>query len=102
MGLCKEQSQLSLPDLVCDSICQPSNEDENEMKINSHYQTDPYLFLNQFSLSNLQDSTIKIGHCKGKEGDKAGDVRLQKKMKWKNIQSISKNEILLCGCKKNK
>ena len=30
-----------LPDLVCDSICQPLNEDENEMEINSHYQTDP-------------------------------------------------------------
>ena len=23
-----------LPDLVCDQICQPSNEDEDEMKIN--------------------------------------------------------------------
>jgi hypothetical protein len=26
---------------VCDSICQPSNEDENEMKIDSRYRTDP-------------------------------------------------------------
>ena len=30
------------PDLVCDQICQPSNEDEDELKIDSHYQTDPY------------------------------------------------------------
>ena len=33
---------LFLPHLVCDQICQPSNEDEDEMKIDSHYQTDPY------------------------------------------------------------
>ena len=33
-GLCREQS-LSLPDLVGDSICQPSNEDEDEMKMKS-------------------------------------------------------------------
>ena len=33
---------LFLPYLVCDQICQPSNEDEDEMKIDSHYQTDPY------------------------------------------------------------
>jgi putative protein kinase ArgK-like GTPase of G3E family len=26
---------------VCDLICQPLNEDEDEMKIDSHYQTDP-------------------------------------------------------------
>ena len=30
-----------LPNLVWDQICQPSNEDEDEMKINSHYRTDP-------------------------------------------------------------
>ena len=34
---------LFLPDLVCDQICQPSNEDEDEMKINSRYRTDPYM-----------------------------------------------------------
>ena len=34
---------LFLPNLVCDQICQPSNEDEDEMKINSHYQIDPKL-----------------------------------------------------------
>ena len=36
-GLCKEQR----PNLVCDQICQPSNEDEDEMKIDSRYRTDP-------------------------------------------------------------
>ena len=35
-GLCKPSFLL---DLVCDQICQPSNEDEDEMNINSHYQT---------------------------------------------------------------
>ena len=30
-----------LPELVCDQICQPSNEDEDEMKIDSRYRTDP-------------------------------------------------------------
>ena len=30
-----------LPDLVFVLICQPSNEDEDEMKINSCYWTDP-------------------------------------------------------------
>ena len=32
----------SLPDLVCDPIFQPSNEDEDEMKMDSCYWTDPY------------------------------------------------------------
>ena len=35
---------LFLPDFVCDQICQPSNEDEDEMKINSRYWTDPWTF----------------------------------------------------------
>ena len=33
-----------LPNLVCDQICQPSNEDEDEMKIDSRYRTDPNWF----------------------------------------------------------
>ena len=36
---------LFLPDLVCDQICQPSNEDEDEMKIDSCYRTDPYVVI---------------------------------------------------------
>ena len=43
-GLRKEQSHRLpsfLPNLVCDQICQPSNEDEDEMKIDSRYWTDP-------------------------------------------------------------
>ena len=32
-----------LPNLVCDQICQPLNEDEDEMKIDSRYRTDPEL-----------------------------------------------------------
>ena len=34
---------LSLHSLVCDLNYQPLNEDENEMKIDSHYWTDPNL-----------------------------------------------------------
>ena len=40
-GVVQGAESLSLLNLVCDPICQPSNEDENEMKIDSCYWTDP-------------------------------------------------------------
>ena len=45
-----------MPNLVCDLICKPSNEDENEMKINSHYWTDPNILINCQSGIRLSDA----------------------------------------------
>ena len=39
-----------------------------------------------FLCQDMQNSTTKIGHCRGtcnKEGNKAGDIKLQRKIKWK-------------------
>ena len=50
----------SLLDLVCDPICQPSNEDEDEMKMDSCYWTDPKVFRLNTHLTYTSQHAIEL------------------------------------------
>ena len=71
------------PDVVCDQICQPSNEDEDEMKINSHYQTDPYGQVGMPQVRKMQGvSPYKNRVSRWEDLSKSGSLP------WENSQTL--------------